>query len=48
MALTQNLKILFMDIIISNLVIFGYNNIHYEIKEGCNLSQVSKNLGSAW
>ena len=37
-----------MDIIISILVIFGYNNIHYEVKEGCSLSQVSKNLGSAW
>jgi hypothetical protein len=34
-----------MDIIISIFYIFGYNNIHYEIKEGCCLSQISKDMG---
>lgn len=29
---------IFLDTIISNFVIFGYNSIHYENKEGCCLS----------
>jgi hypothetical protein len=37
-----------MDIIISFMLIFGYNNIHNEDKKGCDFSQVSKNLGSTW
>ena len=37
-----------MDIIIFILLIFGYNNIQYEIEESSDTSEVPENLGSAW
>ena len=47
----MNIKIIFildMYIIIRIIIIFGYNNIHYEIKEGCYIPEISKDMGSAW
>lgn len=42
---SQIFNIAQMDIIISICAIFGYNNIHYEIKAGGCLSKIPEDLG---
>lgn len=37
-----------MDVIISIIYIFGYNIIQNEIKEGCCVSQIPKDMGYPW